>query len=395
MIFCKNRSIRKSHPLKVLQIISGDLWAGAEAMSFQLLKGLQQDPDILLSVVLLNSGHLLDLCAAHGITTFLVDEKKLSFVNIVKYITAIAGDFEPNVIHSHRYKENMIAASVQMLCGMPRLVATQHGRMELQHLSTLHLVKKSITNFCLNRRFDAVAAVSNDTRDYLMNECKIDAKKILTIFNGLDIEKVGRPVVKNRKGTVIVGSAGRLFPVKDYPCMVDVAHEVLKHRPNVKFVLAGDGPEKGVIRNKIQQYDLTGRFKLLGHVNDMNSFYEDIDIYINTSRHEGTPMTILEAMSRGIPVLAFNHAGIKEIIDDGSDGFLIPPGAVNLFAAKIMELADNHDLFSKMGKNAFTKIVSNYSSRKMVDSYKSLYANVIDPMAVSSSFPDVPKIGVL
>jgi glycosyltransferase involved in cell wall biosynthesis len=351
-------------------------------MAFQLLKGLQQDPDILLSVILLNRGRLLNLCSAHGITTFLVDEKKHSFLNIVNRVAAIAGKFEPGVIHSHRYKENMIAASAQVLCGMPRLVATQHGRMELLHLTSLQRVKNSVTNLRLNRRFDAVVAVSGDTRDYLMHECRVDAKKILTIFNGIETEKADTPSETNRKNKVIVGSAGRFFPVKNYTCMVDIAYEVLKHRPNVEFALAGDGPEKEVIRDKIQQYGLADRFKMHGHVNNMNAFYRNINIYINTSRHEGTPMTVLEAMSRGIPVLAFNHGGIKEIITDGTDGFLIPPGDMHLFAEKILKLAGDNDCLSEMGNNAFAKITSNYSSGKMVASYKLLYANVTNPIAV-------------
>lgn len=368
--------MRKRPYLKVLHIISGDLWAGAEAMAFQLLNGLQKDQNIELTVIILNQGRLLELCCSRGIRTYLIDESYFSLPAIIRKAALTCRRVRPDLIHSHRYKENIIAASVQMFCGMPKLVATQHGRMEVQHLSPLQRVKNAITYLTLNQRFAAVAAVSNDTRDYLMNECKIDADKILTISNGIDIGKVHQSAKKNRENAVIVGSAGRLFQVKNFPCMINIAHEVLKHRPNVKFLLAGDGPEKEFLSHKIQQYGLADRFKMLGHLNDMDDFYEEIDIYINTSRHEGTPMTILEAMSRGIPVLAFNHAGIKEIIKNGVDGYLIPTDDIHNFAKRIIKLSEDCETLQKIGKNAMIKIADFYSMLKMVDEYRSLYTTV-------------------
>ncbi|MFW5908731.1 MAG: glycosyltransferase family 4 protein, partial [Desulfosalsimonas sp.] len=113
-----------------------------------------------------------------------------------------------------------------------------------------------------------------------------------------------------------------------------------------------------------------------GHVEDMQAFYNGLDLYINTSMHEGTPMSILEAMASGLPVIAFDVAGLKEIITTGSDGFAIPEGDNSLFTSRIIELIDQPDFLETLGEKARKKIIDRYSTARMVEGYMGLY-NII------------------
>ena len=155
--------------------------------------------------------------------------------------------------------------------------------------------------------------------------------------------------------------------------MVEIASAVCKQKENIEFALAGEGPEQSAIIHKIEHCGIQKQFRLLGSVHDMPAFYRNIDIYINTSLHEGTPMTILEAMASGKPTLTYRTAGLKEIITDGYDGYTIPTANPDLFAAKIIELMDKPNLIAQMGQNARDKVTRRYSTDEMVIAYRETY----------------------
>lgn len=361
-----------------MQIVSGDLWAGAEAMGYQLVSGLSNQKDIDLFVLLLNKGKLFEKCNSEGINTYLIEERKNSLLDILYKAIKLSIRIKPDIIHSHRYKENIIASIIQPFCGKPVLISTQHGRKETDgKTSLLHYLIGAANDLCLNWRFRCIVAVSNDTKNYLLSQYRMLKKKIKSIHNGVDDNFYNIKKKKSKSAEIKIGSAGRFFPVKNFSLMVDIANQVCKYRKKTDFLLAGKGPEKDVINNKIIDYNIESRFKLLGHVDNMERFYHDIDIYINTSLHEGSPMTILEAMACGKPILAFHQAGLKEIITDGFDGFTIPAGDTNLFVSKIFTLIDNPDLISQMGYNARKKIENKFTSQGMVKEYMDLYKKMM------------------
>ena len=136
--------------------------------------------------------------------------------------------------------------------------------------------------------------------------------------------------------------------------------------------MAGDGPERGALEKAIDECGLVGRFALKGHLEDMDSFYRGLDLYLNTSVHEGIPMTILEAMARGLPVIAPQVGGIGEIIEDGVEGFLVPNRDPKAFAEKCLLLQDA-ELRQRMGQAARAKVERGFSAEHMARQYYQLY----------------------
>ena len=364
--------------IKVLQIISGDLWAGAEAMAYQLLSGISKEKNIDLFVLLLNQGKLLQKCYLEGIKTYLINEDTNSFLKIFYKSIKLSIKIKPDIIHAHRYKENVLASMIQPFCGMPILISTQHGRIETEGKSSyVQRLKRTVSYACLNWRFNSIVAVSNDTRNFLLMQQKVNEKHIKCIPNGINFNHYSSTKKNIHTGNIRIGSAGRLFPVKNYLQMVDIAKQVCEYRDNVEFLLAGDGPEEDAIKDRIICCGIEKHFKLLGHLNDMKTFYKDIDIYVNMSLHEGSPMTILEAMASGKPVLAFHQAGLKEIITNGFDGYTVPEKDINLYVSKIIQLIDDPEMIVKMGKDARKKIENKYDSKQMTRKYISLYQEMI------------------
>ncbi|RJP41189.1 MAG: glycosyltransferase family 1 protein [Desulfobacteraceae bacterium] len=361
-----------------MHIISGDLWAGAEAMAYQLLSGLNKLDRIDLYLIILNKGRLELSCRQLGIKTFLVNERTLPATAIAGRVIRIARKIKPDIIHAHRYKENILAASMAGFCGRPKLVATQHGRSEADNPSFRNRIISRLNHACLQRIFTEVVAVSKDTAEYLLHAGGLKQRKLTIIPNGITVPltpRVMKDTGNDRPFTI--GSAGRLFPVKRFDALIEIARQVCRVKSQTRFVIAGEGPERKKLMALIARYELNEQVQLLGHVEDMPAFYNGLDLYINTSLHEGTPMSILEAMAGGLPVIAFRVAGLKEIITDSKDGFTIPADDTILFASRIIELINNSKYLNELGLSAYKKIIDHFSTTKMVEGYRALYYRML------------------
>jgi len=361
--------------LKICHIISGDLWAGAEVMVFHLLKGLKKYNNLKLSAILLNEGILAEKLRGLEILVDIFDENKLSFFKLYKEIKKKINSDPPNIIHSHRYKENILSYLCSRNIRSVKLIATQHGLPEPYegHKKLKNILTKGFNQFILKKYFYKFVVVSKDIEETLISQYGFLRKKIKVVHNGIEIPENSN--LKN-ENQFVIGSAGRLFSVKDYPLMVNIAWEVLKHANHIQFKLAGEGPEYLKIKNLIEEYGLNGNFILEGFMEDLTPFYHKLDIYLNTSLHEGIPISVLEAMSHGIPVIAPKVGGLKEIITDGVDGFLIGSRNAKDFAEKCLQLYIDRNLRIRMGQAARGKIIKEFSLENMADQYHILYEKV-------------------
>ena len=358
--------------LKVCHIMSGDLWAGAEVMAYNLLTGLSVYSDLECSAILLNEGKLTDMIRELNIPVYVFEEKTMTFPQIFLGIQKVLKRQSPDVVHSHRYKENMLAYLASKKNGV-KLIATQHGMPEYDTKKSG--VKQRIVsrlNFAiLSKAFHNVVVVSKEIQKIFLEQYGFPKNKVAVIHNGILISQDRSK--KQHNDVFVIGSAGRLFPVKDYPLMVEVAGEVLKETKGIRFDLAGDGPELNEIRLHIQKYNLEKFFILRGQVSDMDAFYQGLDLYLNTSVHEGIPMSVLEAMVRGIPVIAPKVGGFEEIIDDGIQGLLVENRDPKDFAERCMAIYKNDLLRKQMGLAAREKIVQSLSMERMAQQYHEIY----------------------
>lgn len=358
--------------MKIIHIASGDLWAGGEAVVYELIKGFARYDECTITAIFLNHGKLAELARSLGIKVFVLDEKTKSFSSILRGVRKIIKTIQPDIIHSHRYKENALCYLASKGFRHIKLIATQHGMPEITQ--NKQPLKYRITNWCnfmlLSRCFHATVAVSHEMKRTLTNRYGFNNDKTIVIHNGISIPDDAGFSLRDR---FYVGSAGRLFPVKNYPMMVDIAHLVAQKRDDIDFILAGDGPQKMLLTEKIKDYGLQDRFILAGHVDDMADFYRNLDLYINTSLHEGLPMSILEAMSLGKPVIAPNIGGMPEIITTGEEGYLLPGSDPNLFAEKCLEIFENNSKLEILSNNARKRIIDSFSIQAMGAGYLELY----------------------
>jgi glycosyltransferase involved in cell wall biosynthesis len=199
--------------------------------------------------------------------------------------------------------------------------------------------------------------------------------KVSVIHNGTETNCSVHP--DKQKHLFVIGSAGRFFPVKDYRLMVEIAMEINKTGSLTRFELAGDGPERDLILGWIRRYHLEEKFILRGNVENMTDFYSGIDLYINTSLHEGLPMSVLEAMAHGLPVVVPDIGGMGEIITNGVEGYIINNRDPKLFAEKCLEIRNNQPMYDRMASKSREKVVTNFSYDTMAGKYFDIYKDSV------------------
>ncbi len=309
--------------LKVLHIISGDLWAGAEVQAYTLLTALKDRCD--LHVVLMNDGELAHKLKLANIATEIIDEQQTSAIGIIRKLIALIKTLKPDLIHTHRQKENILASLANLAANvLPwrriKSLRTTHGAPE-HSARGLKRIIIWLDNLAGRYAQDAVIAVSQDLARKLMNT--FPEQHIHIIENGIDCNALNKltPALDIRAGAedhIHIGIVGRLEPVKRVDLFIQTAKQLLnpEQKHQLKFHVIGDGKLKNALMLQVQQLGIGDAIVFHGHRTDSTAAIAALDIIIMCSDHEGTPMTALETLALGKPLVAHSVGGLREILAD-------------------------------------------------------------------------------
>jgi glycosyltransferase involved in cell wall biosynthesis len=273
------------------------------------------------------------------------------------------------LINAHFAKDYPIAAVASRIAGVP-FVITRHVLFPMNRMHRLFM-----------RDVRYVIAPSNAVAESLRSQKLFPTEKIVTIRYGLDVEKFPPREYSVREGFCI-GSVGNLDPVKGFDVLIRAAELIAKKKPEVKFKIIGedrsrDRRNEKVLRDLIAKLELGDTIELAGWSDNVADVLASFDIFVSASRSESFGFVIAEAMLSGVPVIATETEGAKEIISDPTLGQLIPIGSADLLADAILELSNDgrkRDDLSKRGRNHVSK---NFSLQRTVDETAALYERVL------------------
>jgi len=230
------------------------------------------------------------------------------------------------------------------------------------------------------RRADKVISVSQATADWLVQERGVAADKVMIIPYGVNVDKfnaepktISRTELGVPEDAFIIGQVSRLNEQKGHVYLIDAAPQIVEKIPNVKFVLAGDGPSRGIIEEKIAAHNLQDYFILLGARRDVPEIIRQFDIFTLPSLYEGLPNVILEAMSTSLPIVATPADGTKEAIVDGESGILVPMQNPQALAEQLIRTAQDAALRKRLGTAARKRAVDVFSLQGQVNKFQDLY----------------------
>jgi glycosyltransferase involved in cell wall biosynthesis len=284
----------------------------------------------------------------------------------------------PDILHCHLIPSNIIAKPLGALLGVPVIINHDHTNDPHRIDNKILLALDKSTN----RFAHHIIAVAAACRDFLTTHESIPQEKISLVPNAIDLRRfspgeASRDEARARLGlpaaSRIVAGVGRLNPQKNFALFLDIAAQLATRFPDLHFLLAGDGPEEQMLREKASALGIANRVTFSGYVADTRLVYLAADVLLMPSRYEGLPMTLLEAMAMGLPVVASKLDGIAEVIGDGSEGFLVPSDDAALFVERTAVLLADAELSSRISKNARAKIEASFSVERMTSSVEDIY----------------------
>jgi len=374
---------------RILHIASGDLWAGAESQLFTLVTTLHKSLGITVSVVLLNHGILEDRLTKAGIEVIVLDETSLNAFQILRRLIHVINEQRPDVIHTHRIKENILGSIAALFAGKTPSLRTVHGAPE--HYPSWKQGSKRMIRYLdrLSGRLlqDRVIAVSGDLAGILKDE--FPPEIIHGIENGLDLQSFQEPVIEQPTGvskvpgTFNVGIAGRLVPVKRVDLFIHTVRYILDHYPDMKtsFHIIGDGPQRNDLEKLSRGLNTNHIIHFEGHCSDIARKLRDLDILMLTSDHEGLPMVLLEAMALKVPIIAHATGGIPVLLDNGSCGALVEEHSPKGYAREVYRLSLSPMILSDITARALERVETHYSAEHNARAYLSQYNQIRKPAA--------------
>lgn len=282
----------------------------------------------------------------------------------------------PDIVHTHAWGtlcEGFVAAR---LAGVPFVIHGEHGSLETRSRNIR--VQRWVW-----QRAAQVLSVSSRTSDRMAREIGFPRGRIRTVLNGVDTERFrpgdcadARRALRLPHDRLIVGTAGRLHPVKDHDTLLSAAAILKSQGLTFDVVIAGDGPLKADLLNRTHDLGLDGVVHFLGTRADVERVLQALDIFVLSSASEGLPNTVLEAMATQLPVVATRVGGTEECVEHGATGLLVPPRDPGTLAASILTLAADPARRHAMAVEARRRAETRFSLDAMVREYEAVYRDV-------------------
>jgi L-malate glycosyltransferase len=287
-----------------------------------------------------------------------------------------------DVVHAHQYTPFFYSMMARMLVRRPGVLFHEHGR----HFPDYPRRKRIWANRLLLRRRDRVVSVGQAVQRALVQNEGIRQERISVIYNGINVDafkssETDRHQVRvdlgvNARDFLIVQVA-RLDYLKDHAAAIRTLARVIRKLPQAKLLLVGEGPEMPKIKDAVAQYGLAERVHFLGLRTDVPRLLAAADVFLLTSISEGIPVTVIEAMAAGLPIVSTRVGGVSEVVLDGNTGLLSESGDDMGLAQHILHLADNPGERCRLGQEGRKRAEQQFSAVQMDRGYAALYEEML------------------
>lgn len=286
--------------------------------------------------------------------------------------------FSPDLVHTHGGTAGFHGRLAANRVGV-RTVHTYHGLHYLHFGGIKSFLYRSVDRWLASRTTWIICVSESDRRRARAHRLVREGQDAV-VHNGIDVEpfagvararqeRQGRESADN----FLVGTIGRLQRVKGHHYLAEAAAIVARREPTCRFVVHGDGEERAVLERQIEQLGLSERFQLPGSTYDVPAALAKLDLFVLPSLWEGLPLTLLEAMAAGCPVIAARVDGVPEIIRDGENGMLVPPRDPAALADAILRMIGDRSAGERFADVARQTVTARFTLDRMVRETEKVY----------------------
>ncbi|MBI3783872.1 MAG: glycosyltransferase [Deltaproteobacteria bacterium] len=272
-----------------------------------------------------------------------------------------------DIIHSWLFLANAAAGLAQLRRPSAVLVTSARNRKVQGRLNQL-------ANVVAFRRSRAIVVNSADVGTYIERHYAAPKDRIRVVFNGIDTERF-HPAEPNEQSIGPIVTIGRMVEQKNHALFLDAAAELVREFPGLRFVIIGDGPLRTQLAAQAQQLGIASCTELMGEIDNVETVLRGASLFWLTSRWEGMPNVVLEAMASGVPAIATNVGGARDLICDSVDGFILASGDCAGFVERSRQLLRDAGMRKRFAAAA-RQHAESFSTQRMVEAMQQLYDEV-------------------
>ena len=389
-----------TRPIRIVRVISRLNIGGPSLHVTALTAGL--DPGRFQSTLVTGTenpgeGSMLDLAEDRGIKPVVISEMvgeaqlKGRDAKAVARLYRLLRAERPHIVHTHTAKAGFLGRIAARLARVPIVVHTSHGHVLHGYYSRTKTQVLRRMEQTLARLTDQIVAVSDQVKRDLVTYRVAKPDKIKIIPLGLDLAPYAesatlrgqfRRELELSDTAPLVGIVGRIFPIKNHRLFLDAAARIAAAEPRARFIVVGDG----LLRKAMEQHAhaLGIRYSVLfaGWRRDLPRIYADLDVLVVSSNNEGTPVSAIEAMAAGRPVVATRVGGLPDLITDGKTGRLVPPRDPTALADTVLELLRDEPYACALGQTASADVVERFATARLLRDVQALYMDLLNRKGV-------------
>lgn len=357
----------------VLHLCESSDTGGAESVLISIVEHLDKTK-FGSTVCLLSEGWLKDELEARGVETFVIRQPRPFDFGWLVRAHRLLREKCIDVMHSHEFSTNFHATLLSVVTGIP-LIATSHGKNYYSDKLRRRVAYRFVA------RHGKMVAVSHDLKRFMIERVGIPPEQISVVHNGIDLKRYSpddiSSAVRREVGIdaaqYVLGTVGNLFAVKGQVYLLRAFRQVLDHAPTSVLLIAGDGDQLMPLQQECQNLGIAERVRFLGFRGDVPRLLQAFDVFVLPSLSEGLPLSILEALSLERAIVATNVGGNSEIIENGLNGYLVPPADPDSIAKAILRLLGDPALATRLGRAGRNRVEEAFSLENMIWEYQSLY----------------------
>lgn len=353
--------------MKVLQIIPMFKLAGAETMCENLCKALRnQGCDVVAVSLYTEHTPITDRLENAGIKVVYLGKKKgFDFSTFVKLYQLMKKE-RPEVVHTHIYAARY-ALPVAAFCGIPKKIHTVHNIAQQEQAKAGKIVNKFMFKHC----GVIPVALSEEVKKTVEEVYELPSEQIPVIFNGVDLSNCKVKEDYTKKSEFKIVHIGRFMDVKNHAMILKTFAMFSKRHADAKLQLIGDGELRKDMVQLAQELGVENFVEFAGLQSNVYPWLHDADIFVLPSKFEGMPMTLIEAMGTGLPIIASAVGGVPDMLTDGESAILIKPESEQLLASLEMLYYDE-SIRRVLGQKALQRSLA-FSSETMAQRYIEIY----------------------
>lgn len=365
--------------IDVLHLIGSLSPGGAERNLYYLAPYLRDSEFRYAICCLIHRGDFADEIEEQGVPVLELRYRKRYAISAVLKLATLLREKRVTILHTHLFEPGLVGRLAAWLARVPVIITHEHGNTPWK--KWYHTMFERLAIHATDLRI----AVSRDIMNLRVEHECTPPSKMRIVSNAVDpgrfeIDAATRRAKRREidlDSFFVVGRISRLVESKCHDLLLDAAREVCAKRPDVRFILVGDGPSAPDLERIRESYDLTGKVHFLGRRTDIPELLAAIDLYVITSRWEGLPLALIEAMMSAKPIISTGVGGIPDALSHNEDGILVKPDCKDELVKAILSLIDDPDRMRRLGANARTKAIARYSPEEVLGYLENIYREIL------------------